>query len=289
MVHQPAVLLEPRGDVVGVVGPADAAEVGHPARDGDVAQVAAAVDEGGVGEHDRQQAEVQVVVGHLVDDRGRPGRRRARAAARGAARPACGGPRPSRCGTQSMRRAGPARARRGWPRRSAGPAAARRRRGSASGWPGPARSASCPSAAGRRRRPAGASRGPARQSGRRSSASKARIRPSTNRSCSAGTYSRLPLGQLQAEGVGLAEALGGAGVVAAGVEHVGQAEEEPGARAAGQVGVGQPGLERGEVVVGQLAAEQGRQPGVGQRRSCGCSRSAARKAASASSIRPAPR
>ncbi len=68
VVHQPSVLLEPRGDVLGVVGPADAAEIGHPARDGDVAQVAAAVDEGRVGEDGRHQTQVHVIVGHLVAD-----------------------------------------------------------------------------------------------------------------------------------------------------------------------------------------------------------------------------
>ena len=51
-----------------VVGPADAAEVGHPARDGDVAQIAAAVNENGLGKQRRQKAEIHVVVRHLVDD-----------------------------------------------------------------------------------------------------------------------------------------------------------------------------------------------------------------------------
>jgi len=58
VVHHPAILLESRGDVLEVVGPADAAEVGHPAGDGDIAQVAAAVDEQRAREQDREQAEV---------------------------------------------------------------------------------------------------------------------------------------------------------------------------------------------------------------------------------------
>ena len=72
----------------------------------------------------------------------------------------------------------------------------------------------------------------------------------------------VPLGELLADGVGLAEAGGGAGVLAAGVEHVGQPEEQPGARGLGQIRVGEPLLQRREVRIRQLAAEQGRQPGV---------------------------
>ena len=57
----------------------------------------------------------------------------------------------------------------------------------------------------------------------------------------------LALGQLLAQGVGLAEAFAGAGIVAACVEDMAQAEQEPGARALGQFGIGQALLQRGEV------------------------------------------
>ena len=68
VIHEPQVLGEPAGNMLGIVGPLDAAEIGHPARDGDVAQVAPAVDERGARKEDGQQAEVHVVVGHLVND-----------------------------------------------------------------------------------------------------------------------------------------------------------------------------------------------------------------------------
>ena len=70
--------------------------------------------------------------------------------------------------------------------------------------------------------------------------------------------------QLQHLTVGPAQAVGGAGEVALGVEDVGQAEEEAGAETGGEVRVGQPRLQGGAVGVGQLAAQQRRQPGVGQ-------------------------
>ena len=41
MFHEPVVLLESRADVIDGVGPDDAAKVGHPARNGHVAQVRA--------------------------------------------------------------------------------------------------------------------------------------------------------------------------------------------------------------------------------------------------------
>ena len=56
-----------------VVGPADLAEVGHPAGDRHVANVATAVDEGRPREEDRQQAQVKVIVRHLIDHAGRRG------------------------------------------------------------------------------------------------------------------------------------------------------------------------------------------------------------------------
>ena len=73
------------------------------------------------------------------------------------------------------------------------------------------------------------------------------------------------LGQLHADGVGLAQAFGGAGVVAAGVEHVGQGEEEPGAGSWARLGSASRSSSSGEIRVGQLAAEQRRQPGVRDR------------------------
>ena len=39
-----------------------------PARQGDIAQVAPAVDEDGPGKHGGEQPEVDVVIGHLIDD-----------------------------------------------------------------------------------------------------------------------------------------------------------------------------------------------------------------------------
>ena len=54
--------------MLGIVGPDDAAEIGHPARNGDVAQVAPAVDEGRVRKEHRQKSEIHVIIGHLVGD-----------------------------------------------------------------------------------------------------------------------------------------------------------------------------------------------------------------------------
>ena len=51
-----------------MVRPANAPEIGHPARDGHIAKIAAAMDEDAVGKEGREQSEIQVVVGHLVDD-----------------------------------------------------------------------------------------------------------------------------------------------------------------------------------------------------------------------------
>ena len=68
VIHQAAVLRKPGNEVFEIVGPADAAKVGHPARHGHVAQVAATMDEHGLREQDRQQAHVHVIVRHLVDD-----------------------------------------------------------------------------------------------------------------------------------------------------------------------------------------------------------------------------
>ena len=68
VLHEPVVLPKTRGDVFRVVGPTDTAEVGHPARYGHVAQIAPAVNEGGLGKKDRQKTQIHVVVGHLVHD-----------------------------------------------------------------------------------------------------------------------------------------------------------------------------------------------------------------------------
>ena len=67
-------LADPTGQVLRVVGPADAAEVGHPARQRHVPRVAADVDQRGLREDERQQAEIKVIVRHLVHDpvRGKP-------------------------------------------------------------------------------------------------------------------------------------------------------------------------------------------------------------------------
>ena len=73
MLQEPPVLIEARGDVIYVAGPADVSEVGHPAGDGHVAQVAPAVDQPRSGKQGRQEPQVQVVVGHLVGDAQGPG------------------------------------------------------------------------------------------------------------------------------------------------------------------------------------------------------------------------
>ena len=68
----------------------------------------------------------------------------------------------------------------------------------------------------------------------------AAIIPETNRACSAGSYAsprRCRPGQGQ--GVGLAQVRRGLGVLAAGVEHLGQAEVQPRAVAVAQVRPGQ--------------------------------------------------
>ena len=70
---------------------------------------------------------------------------------------------------------------------------------------------------------------------------------------------------LQADRIRPRQAVGGPGMIPAGVEHVGQAEQQVGAWNLGQLRVGQSLLEGGQVGVGQLAAQQGRQPGVGHR------------------------
>ena len=68
---------------------------------------------------------------------------------------------------------------------------------------------------------------------------------------------------LQSQGVGPGQAVGGLGVFAAGVEDLGQAEQQRAAQPIGQRLV-EPLLEGYPIGVGQLATEQGRQ--VGQRR-----------------------
>ncbi len=68
MIHDTNVLVNARGDVLGGIRPADASEAGEPARNGDVAEVAAAVDEARHGEQCGNQTEVNVIIGHLVDN-----------------------------------------------------------------------------------------------------------------------------------------------------------------------------------------------------------------------------
>ncbi len=70
---------------------------------------------------------------------------------------------------------------------------------------------------------------------------------------------------LPGDRVGTGQAVSGTLVIAEGVEHVGQGEQQPGARSLVQRGVGQSGFERGQVGGGQLATEERRQPGVGDR------------------------
>ena len=84
--HRPPVVhqaIDARGSArpdARVVGPADAAEVGHPARQGHVARVAADVDQRRAREQEREQAEIEVIVRHLVNNpvrgRSRDGRDR---------------------------------------------------------------------------------------------------------------------------------------------------------------------------------------------------------------------
>ena len=247
VIHQRRYCSNRAGDVAGIVGPADAAEVGHPARDGHVAQVAAAVDERRMRKQDREQAEIQVIVRHLVHDP-RRGRRRSRSPLEVLlGQPSHRGR--SSQGTQSDRRTEPPHHGRDRPRTTAGPAAARRRRGSASGSPGPARSASCPTAAGRRRRPVGACPGPRRQTGEEVAIE----RPDQAVDEAFVLGGRIIRRRARARGSGRwpGQAVGGARVIAARVEHVGQPEEQPASRL-GQLRIGQPCLERGEVRVGQL-------------------------------------
>ena len=68
VVHQAPVLLEARSNVVGVVGPTKVAEVRHPARNRHVAQLATAVDDPGLGEKHGDQAQVLIIIRHLVGD-----------------------------------------------------------------------------------------------------------------------------------------------------------------------------------------------------------------------------
>ena len=68
VIHDTNVLVKARGDVLGGIRPAHASEAGEPARNGDVAEVAAAVNECRPGEQGRDQAKVNVIIGHLVDN-----------------------------------------------------------------------------------------------------------------------------------------------------------------------------------------------------------------------------
>ena len=248
---------------VGVVGPADAAEVGHPARDGHVAQVAAAVDEGGVGEQGREQAEIHVIVGHLVHDAIRPAAVQLMQARRGAARPAAGA-RPRRgAATQSSGALGPAQ--RGGDRLERCRASRSSPAPWMRGWLASTCSISVVPDRGR----------PKTKTGRLVS------NPSAGGPCEEVAVERpqqavdemLVLGrrvvapaprQLQRQGVGLAQAVGGAVVVARASRTWARPNRSRARRPGASCGIGQPRFQGGEVGVGQLAAQQRRQPGVGQ-------------------------
>ena len=117
-------------------------------------------------------------------------------------------------------------------------------------------------------------------------ASNARSRPSTCSACSAGSYSRESARRLQGQGVGLAQAVGGAGVRRR--AHRGRA---PGRTAAGRGGrvPGRGSASRSSSAARSASGSLSRSS-VASRAwgwaDVGCSRSAARKAASASASRP---
>jgi hypothetical protein len=55
MFHQTPIFVEMGGDMFGIGGPTSPPEIGHPTRNGNIAQSAAAMDELGFGEQDGQQ------------------------------------------------------------------------------------------------------------------------------------------------------------------------------------------------------------------------------------------
>ena len=66
--HDSDIFPKPSGNVLDVIRPAHAAEIGHPARHRNVAQIPSAVYEDGIGKQQRKKSNVKVVVGHLVND-----------------------------------------------------------------------------------------------------------------------------------------------------------------------------------------------------------------------------
>ena len=122
VIHQAMILLKPRGDVIAVVGPADTTEVGHPARDGHVAQVAAAVDEHARSETGATAGRGTCSCRASCRRSADCGRRRWPSGARDAARPGGRSPGRSRKRMQSRGAIGCGPASRESPRTSAGPA-----------------------------------------------------------------------------------------------------------------------------------------------------------------------
>ncbi len=66
VIHDTPIVEKASGDVLLVASPADVTEVGHPARDRDIAQVPAAMDDSGVREQCGNQSQIEIVVRHLV-------------------------------------------------------------------------------------------------------------------------------------------------------------------------------------------------------------------------------
>ena len=75
----------------------------------------------------------------------------------------------------------------------------------------------------------------------------------------------LTAGVLERQGVCLAQAVGRPRIVATGVQDMGQSEQQASAGTRVQLRIGQPLLQGRTIAFGQSAAEQGRQPRMGQR------------------------
>ncbi|OYV81603.1 MAG: hypothetical protein B7Z73_17905 [Planctomycetia bacterium 21-64-5] len=67
---------------------------------------------------------------------------------------------------------------------------------------------------------------------------------------------------LEGQRIGLAKTIGGAPILATGVQDVRQPEQQIRAALLPQTGLRQPGFERGQIGVGQFAAQQRGQPRV---------------------------
>ncbi len=250
-----------------VVGPADGAKVGQPARHGHVANIAAAVEEGGAREQGDDQAQVQGVFGHLIHDPGAP-RPPSRACKLGevlfgqlpkrAAR--------SRCGTHSIgalacapstagmasndrrpSRSSPQPWTRGWLARICSSSVVPERgipttntAAAASPAPSPPSSRRTP----HQTPPAGRQRAARCRQGR----TPARPRPAPDSAVNAHS----PRLQATCSAV----------VLTPRIEHVRQPEQQPGAGTRSQPVVGQPLLKRGVVGVRQRVAQQRRQQGM---------------------------